>query len=474
VQREIEMVHQPAPGDAAIPRQTGPPTPLRRYPPLFTSFFMAGFEASSHRRKDGRRLDLIAGTRHDDFAFQDYRRCAELGLTTLRDGLRWHLIESRRGIYDWSSWRPMLRAAAAAGVRVIWDLFHYGSPDFLDIRTPEFVQAFAQFCAAATRVHADEIGEPPLFCPMNEISFLAWAVEVGYFPPDEVEDPGAFKRQLARIAIAGADAVRRVDPRARFAWAEPLIHIAPRHLESEEVEAAEIRRQGQFEAYDMLMGRSSPELGGRSDLVEVVGLNFYPHNQWYLEGPTIPMGHHEYRAMADMLVEAHQRYGKPIYIAETGAEGSGRPAWLHYVCDEVRAGVERGVEVEGICLYPVTAYFGWDNERHCDVGLLSLPDGLGRREVYAPLVAELERQRACPVTPQERELAAIRQEADYLRRRFGAEAAAVARTRLEFERALGWPMTARREHVLHELIRRDQQPRGRLAQAQVAREGRAG
>ena len=47
--------------------------------PLFDSFFMAGFECSSHRRMDGVRLDLIHATGHDRHALSDYRRCAELG-----------------------------------------------------------------------------------------------------------------------------------------------------------------------------------------------------------------------------------------------------------------------------------------------------------------------------------------------------------------------------------------------------------
>ena len=83
-------------------------------------------------------------------------------------------------------------------------------------------------------------------------------------------------------------------------------------------------------------GVAEPELGGDPSLVDVIGLNFYPHNQWYLDGPTIPMGHHEYRPLADMLVEVAERYGKPIFLSETGAEGSARPSWLHYVCNEVR------------------------------------------------------------------------------------------------------------------------------------------
>jgi hypothetical protein len=361
---------------------------------LFSSIFLAGFECSSHRRRDGRRLDLIEATGHDRLAPDDYRRCAAHGMTTIRDGLRWHLIEQERGKYDWSSWRPMLRAAREAGVRVIWDLFHYGSPDFLDVRSPDFPEAFAEFAATATRVHMEETDEPPLFCPVNEISFFAWAGgEVGYFPPFDVKKGDAFKRALVRAAVAAIRVVRTVEPRTQFLWAEPLIHVAPRHHGAAERRHAEAYRLSQFQAYDMLTGRLAPELGGRPDYVDAIGLNYYPHNQWYYRGPTIPMGHHEYRPMADMLVEVYQRYGKPLFIAETGAEGSGRPAWLHYVCDEVRTAMDHGAPVEGVCIYPITAYPGWDNDRPADTGLFSAPTPDGRRDVYAPLAEEIERQR---------------------------------------------------------------------------------
>jgi len=361
--------------------------------PIFDSFFMAGFECSSHRRKDGVRLDLIRATAHDRHALDDYRACAALGLRTIRDGLRWHLIETAPGIYDWSSWLPMVEAARAAGVRMVWDIFHYGSPDFVDQRSPEFILSYARFAAAAVRLHREVTGEPPSVCPINEISFFTWAVETGYFPPEDTKKGGWFKRQLVRAAIAGVDAMRAAEPGTRFIWAEPLIHVAPRDRSRAEKKRANDYRLAQFEAYDLLTGRSEPELGGRPDVVDVVGLNFYPHNQWYFNGPTIPMGHHEYRPLADMLEEAADRFGKPIFIAETGAEGSGRPAWLHYVCDEVRAAMARGVKFEGICLYPVTAYPGWDNSRHAEVGLLSVPLADGGRKLYAPLADEMERQR---------------------------------------------------------------------------------
>jgi hypothetical protein len=361
---------------------------------MFDSFFMAGFECSSHRRKDGVRLDLIRATRHDNHALEDYRRCAAHGLTTIRDGLRWHLIEVEPGRYDWSSWLPMVEAAAEAGVRIIWDMYHYGCPDFIDQRKPEFIAAFADFAAAAVARHVEATGEAPLICPLNEISFLTWAVETGYFPPADTPGGGWFKRQLVRAAVAGVAAMRAVEPGCRFIWADPLIHVAPRDRSRAERKRANDYRLAQFESYDLLMGRLEPELGGHPAMIDVVGLNFYPHNQWYYHGPTIPMGHHEYRPLADMLFEAAERFGKPIFLAETGSEGTGRPAWLHYVCDEVRTAIARGADFRGICLYPITAYPGWDNSRHAEVGLFSVPLADGTRHLFEPLVEEVERQRA--------------------------------------------------------------------------------
>jgi hypothetical protein len=81
------------------------------------SWFMGGFECSTHRRRDGRRLDVIAATRHDAMALADDRLAASLGLATLRDGTRWHLIERISYRYDWSSLLPMLQAARGAGVQ---------------------------------------------------------------------------------------------------------------------------------------------------------------------------------------------------------------------------------------------------------------------------------------------------------------------------------------------------------------------
>ena len=144
----------------------------------------------------------------------------------------------------------------------------------------------------------------------------------------------------------------------------------------------------------MLSGRMAPERGGRADNLDIVGVDYYPDNQWFLGGSTIPLGHSCYRPLRELLGEIHHRFGRPILVAETGAEGSARTAWLFYVAGEIRATMAEGVPVEGICPHPILDYPGFDDDRHCDVGLLGHVDADDRRPVHAALAEEPARQQA--------------------------------------------------------------------------------
>lgn len=138
----------------------------------------------------------------------------------------------------------------------------------------------------------------------------------------------------------------------------------------------------------MLGGRSWPQLGGKARHLDVIGVNYYFNNQWiHGEGP-IDVGHPLYRPFRYLLIDTYARYGRPIFVAETGTEAERRPSWLAYVCAEVEAAMQAGVPVEGICLYPVLDHPGWDDERYCPNGLLQLD-----RTVHAPLATELAHQR---------------------------------------------------------------------------------
>jgi len=358
-----------------------------------STFWIAGFECSCHRRPDGRRLDLLAATRHDRFAAQDYARLRDVGMATARDGVRWPSIERSPGHYDVSGFLPMVRAARDARVQVIWDLCHYGWPDDLDIFRPAFVDRFARFAREMARLVAAETDEPPFWCPINEMSFWSWAGgEVAYMNPFAQGRGFELKAQLARAALAAAAELRNVDPRARFLHAEPSIHIVADPSRPREITEAEGHRLAQFQAWDMIAGRLWPQLGGEESALDVLGLNFYPPNQWILGGPTVHRGERLYRPFREILIEVWQRYRRPMLIAETGAPGAERAPWLRYVTDEVIAARHAGVPLEGICLYPILDYPGWDDDRHCAVGLWGEADAAGDRPLCRDLARELETQ----------------------------------------------------------------------------------
>lgn len=359
---------------------------------VFTSFLMAGYECATQCRPDGRRLDLQHATGHARWVDNDYRQLAGLGIACARDGLRWHLIETRPQQYDWSSFLPLLHAAQSHGVQVVWDLCHYGYPDDLDIWRPEFVERFAGFAGAVARLMVDEGVAAPFFSPVNEISFWSWAGgEVGYFNPRAHGRGQELKHQLVRASLAAIDAIREHAPNARFVQCEPLIHVIAGSSRAEEIARAEGSRLSQFEAWDLLAGRQWPGLGGREDCLDIIGANFYPQNQWFLNAGKIARGDPHFRPLAGMLAELNQRYRRPVLLSETGAEGDERVPWLDYVATQLALAGARGVSVEGMCWYPFLDYPGWDDGRYCPAGVFGYADGEGSRASFHPLHQAMQR-----------------------------------------------------------------------------------
>ena len=366
-----------------------------KYERLFDSFFQGGFECSTHRLKNGKRLDEIAFSRHDRFVQQDYLRLRRHGMRTVRDGIRWHLIERRAGRYDFSSVVEMIRVARETKTQVIWDLCHYGWPDWLDIFEPRFIDSFAQLARKFAKLLRNETDQQPFIVPINEISFFSWAAgQVGYLNPFEKGRGNDLKNQLIRASIAGIEALWDVNPSTRIVQVEPLINVLPKDPKnSRQRRAAENYRQSQFEAWDMLAGRAHPELGGAEKYLDIIGGNYYAYNQWILNGPTVKLGTRRYRPFREILKEVQDRYSRPFFVAETGIEDDARPAWFNYVCSEVREALIAGTQIEGICLYPIVNHPGWDDDRHCYNGLWDYADDNGRRQIYRPLADELKRQR---------------------------------------------------------------------------------
>src|SRR5215213_1759752 len=362
---------------------------------LFQSFLMGGFECSTHRRRGGQRLDLVESTRHAEFAEDDYERLVKIGMKTARDGVRWHLIEREPFVYDFSSLENQICAMQNTGIQIIWDLFHYGYPDDLNIFSPEFVERFARFSAATAEFLQSKTDDTLFICPVNEISFFSWiAGDAGHFYPFARRRGSELKRQLVRATIKSIDAIRAVAPDVRFVQTDPAIHVTTGKKDALSRRRAENYRRAQFQAFDMLCGRLKPELGGKPEYLDIIGLNYYFHNQWfYPNRHKIVRGHELYRPFNEILVEYYRRYNRPILIAETGIEDDERADWFRYICRQTQIAIDKGIPLEGVCLYPILNHPGWDDDRHCHNGLWCYADNFGIRDIYEPLAEEIAMQR---------------------------------------------------------------------------------
>jgi hypothetical protein len=340
-----------------------------RFASPFRSFFMGGFESAYHVNIYGHRVDMIASTGHDVHARQDYARAREIGIVTVRDAIRWHLVD-RTNRYDLSSFMPMLDAALREDVQVIWTLCHYGWPDNLDVFSSHFIDRFANYSRFMAKVLVDKGVDAPIFIPFNEISYLCHAIcTEGDIYPYAIGQDWELKRQIVRATIEATEAIRSVAPRARFVHVDPIINVVPPVNRPDLAEEAAARKQGQYEAAEMIAGRKDPELGGREDYLDLVGVNFYHANQWEHPGDKTIFWHHtprdpRWRPLHALLKEAQAAYRRPLFIAETSHVGIGRPAWARETLHEVRLAQTQDVNLYGVCLYPIVDRHCWTDYSH--------------------------------------------------------------------------------------------------------------
>ncbi|MGK3123399.1 beta-glucosidase [Candidatus Pantoea formicae] len=363
------------------------------HPHLFRSFFQGSFPCSTACRSGGRRIDMVISSGHDMLLEKDYAALAQEGLLTARDGARWHLIEATPNEYDWRSFLPMIHAAARHDMQIIWELAHFGYPEHLDIWRTSFIDHFERFARAMAQLMRDEGVQHPFFTPINQISFWSWAgADVSWLDPYASERGRELKRQLVRATLAAMHAIRDVYPDARFVLTDPLVQIAPDPDNPDSKPYADAQNQAQFEAWDWIAGRDAPELGGREDFLDILGLNYYPDNHWFLSGDTLSAQHAAYQPLHQLLLQCWQRYQRPLLLAETGAEGDARAPWLRHVTEEAILALTQGVALEGISLYPVVEYPAWADDRRSPGALFGLGDPNGNRTLHEALALELRSQ----------------------------------------------------------------------------------
>jgi beta-glucosidase/6-phospho-beta-glucosidase/beta-galactosidase len=365
----------------------------------FASFWLAGFEGASHINGRGVRLDMVAATQHDLQADADYAALRDVGIRSVRESARWPLID-RGGRFDFASLVPMLNAARQHETQIVWTLCHYGWPDDIDLFSAAFVERFARYSGAVAEFIASHGDDAPIFAPMNEISFFAWAAgEVGEFYPYARDRGIELKRQLVRASLAACDAIWTSVPGARLLHIEPIINVVTPHDHPEAAGLAAAHTESQFEVWDMVAGRACPELGGRPHYLDLIGANFYHNNQWEYGGKRLRWSDEPRDArwvpLHRLLARVSARYGRPMILAETSHFGEGRCQWLRETADEVVLARAAGVPLDGVCLYPIIDRHDWEDSDHwhnCGLwDLVASDDGSLRRVLVSDYAAELAR-----------------------------------------------------------------------------------
>ena len=370
---------------------------------MFRSFFLAGFEGSTGYNRHGHWFDQVVATGHDRTVDEDYRLLAELGIHAARETIRWPLVDLGNGRYDFSTVEPFVEAARRHGVEVIWDLFHYGYPQGLDLWSEEFPRRFADYCYAVGRYIARRTHGICAFTPVNEPSFMAYAAgEAGLFAPHVTGRGWDLKVALTRAAIKGINALWAACPGARIVNVDPLCRVTcPPGRPDLEEEANDFNERLVFQSWDMLCGRLLPELGGSRAHLDVVGINYYWTNQWEWGGASGPNGvipplaDDDLRRLPlrDLVRSVWNRYGDEIMITETSHIGDHRSRWLHEVAQESEALLRDGIPLRGVCLYPILGMPEWhDPDIWTPMGLwdpVCHRDPCGERLICEPMLEAL-------------------------------------------------------------------------------------
>lgn len=347
----------------------------------FNSFFMGGFECADHINRSGHRVNLLNETHHHCKAREDYHHLKKLGIKVVREGICWSTVEIYPHVLDFNSLKPRIEAAREMGIQIIWDLCHFGYPDDLVPTHPLFPSRFMSLCRAFALFHREYCEEPLLVVPINEISFLSWhSGDVRGTVPFAINSGFDIKYHLCKAAIEGIKVLKQTDESCQVILVEPLCEIHRGDSEISDEELQELNSH-QFQAMDIISGRLCPELDGSTDLFDMVGFNYYYNNQWEHCGPILswPSNEKKMTPFSKLLLKAYKRYNKPTIVSETGHFGLLRSQWMEEITLECDRAMSLGVDLRGVCIYPVIDRPDWDNLKSwSNCGLWDLDENLNR------------------------------------------------------------------------------------------------
>jgi len=363
--------------------------------------FIGGFESTYQPAFD---VDVAETTGHIARWRADLELLASCGVSRLRYPVRWHRVERERGQFDWRETDEVFAWMRDNGLRPIPDLLHHTSyprwlkRGFADRRFgPSYLRYVEAFATRYPWIEAYTLFNEPF------TTFFLCGHE-GVWPPGLRGLKGflTLARNVMPALTEASRACRELLPRARHLYVDTCEQATAATPSARPV--ADLANDRRFFLLDLFLGRTldrsrpfvaqvlrsggEPLLGLQAGHVDVLGLDYYAHNQWQyqfsgrgLASAPDPI------PLSDLIGEYWDRYGLPCILGETNVRGfaSDRASWLKYTLEQCEIAARRGVPVEGYCWFPFVDSCDWDSvlrrsDGHVDpVGVYWLDERLDRR-----------------------------------------------------------------------------------------------
>jgi beta-glucosidase/6-phospho-beta-glucosidase/beta-galactosidase len=147
-----------------------------------------------------------------------------------------------------------------------------------------------------------------------------------------------------------------------------------------------VERDGPF-IRQLLQAGAEDLLEIRPGIVDVLGLDYYAHNEWRFHDAGGVRPSPRPQGFAELARQYWERYRLPMVLGETNIRGfsTDRASWLKFTLEQCELAQEAGIPIAGFCWFPFIDSLDWDSllercDRHIDpVGIYWLDERLNRR-----------------------------------------------------------------------------------------------
>lgn len=343
--------------------------------------FATGVECSYPTLDHGRwRMDEMAACGHYRYWPKDLELVRRLGVRYLRYGPPLHLINPRRGCYDWGFFDEIAGEMRRMGVIPIVDLCHFGLPDWLEnFQNPETPHALADYA----RAFAQRYDWVRFYTPVNEMYVCAKLSALLGLWNEQARDERAFVtavRHLAKANVLMMRAIAAERPDAIFVNSESGEFFQSCCPDPNLCKIADFENERRFLALDLLYahpvrddmrdylfehGMPPEEYAWfmRQDVGKraILGVDYYEWNEKLVdaEGHIQALG--ELFGWHVIVEQYYRRYRRPMMHTETNClDARDAPRWLWRQWHNVQLMRRSGVPIVGFTWYSLTDQVDWD------------------------------------------------------------------------------------------------------------------